>query len=998
MSVNPHDHSVIGYLAGRKVLTMPYRARQNMLILGEIGSGKSSVLRLLILQDIKAGRGFLLAENHSELSREVLSLIPPEQYDRIVYVSLSSIKKLDKTLRFNPLQIDDPHEAGMVSLTFTECLAKAFSDSWGARVETCARNGALAVIGTQSDTLGAMIRLLTDKEFSEGFVGQIQNRQARDFFTRVYWEQYPKEAGGVIFNKLNKMLTVPELDAMFNTRRSSITFEDILNRGMYVVLDFGGVTNDMTKFLGNVFLHLFYTAYLKRQRQPGGGFAPFNLYLDEVQMFSEPMIRELLNTVRKYGIKATIATQSTSAIEREFAAELPTLCRAIACFRCDATTAASLKSILPIKPERQTQLPFHHFSFWSGGTNPVKAVAKTRHMEIPDRSEEASRHSVMRLGKFVSLDKYYTQSGGGADVQLTPLEFGILNLLRTESRDMTKKEITDAMLRRYATDARHVSSALHDTLIATNGYVSQHDTVSDDGDEKFESRYTITKSAMHNLFSRSAAGRRAGGDLHLSAIFAIMEINVNNGRYCVPDLGRGAAKQADLVIYSPKPVRDRDGRKDVLFNPSEWSDDITAVEVETGPGKHWEQVYVNWQKSSALGHSVWFVVFDAATAERMHDTMKQNGVSRDKYRLTVMDRTHLTDTKSENIRSMSACEARIMEVLSGAGGTATQRFVCDSVWQFDEADVIASLQGLEGRLERSGITGRGGDADGRRVQDPSLYVVWSLPGVRPLLPDKSGDLGPEDMDVLYRGRGSVSPPADAGGGDADGGGQNDDDPVPLHTAARDGAVASGRDTDRVDTYNKAGWYEHLKAGRRPADAGDTADDGGGVANEGSGQQPAAEAATPSGSHIPHGTPDTAEESAGPVTFADATTDAADVDADGDNDGNDATTAADAAQERIPALPAPDCEDGPHDAEAAAAAVAKEDDGDGDRPQADAERLHCQRLLQMWESNRNDPSKRDEVDYIAGQIADMGYAIRMRKGGRAHLYRMGKKREDSQSRV
>ena len=59
------------------------------------------------------------------------------------------------------MEIDDPHDAGIVSLNFTECLAKAFSDSWGARVETCARNGALGVIGTQSNTLGAMLKLLT---------------------------------------------------------------------------------------------------------------------------------------------------------------------------------------------------------------------------------------------------------------------------------------------------------------------------------------------------------------------------------------------------------------------------------------------------------------------------------------------------------------------------------------------------------------------------------------------------------------------------------------------------------------------------------------------------------------------------------------------------------------------------------------------------------------------------------------------------------------------
>ena len=102
------DHSLVGYLDDGKVLSIPYKTRQNMIALGEIGSGKSSILRLQILQDIKAKRGFMLVENHSELSNEVLSMISPSEYDKIVYVNLASIKKYEKTLRFNPLENDDP--------------------------------------------------------------------------------------------------------------------------------------------------------------------------------------------------------------------------------------------------------------------------------------------------------------------------------------------------------------------------------------------------------------------------------------------------------------------------------------------------------------------------------------------------------------------------------------------------------------------------------------------------------------------------------------------------------------------------------------------------------------------------------------------------------------------------------------------------------------------------------------------------------------------------
>ena len=735
---NPHDYSVIGYLDKRKVLAVPNSSRQNLLILGELGSGKSSILRLLIYQDIIANRGFLLAENHSELSREVLSMIPPDQHHKIVYVSLSSIRQYDKTLRFNPLEIDDPQDAGMIALNFTECLAKAFADSWGARVETCARNGALAVIGTQSNTIGAMLKLLTDKEFRQTFIPEINNKQARDFFSHVYAEQYPKEAGGVIFNKLNKMLTIPEMDAMFNTKKSSVSFLDIINNDMYVVLDFGGLPNDMVMFLGNVFLHLFYTQYKKRSKNEFGKYNTFNLYLDEVQMFSPPMIRELLNTVRKYGIKATIATQSITAVGKELSEEIMTLCRAVACFRCDGTTAHHLKSILPIKPEDQQQLSFHYFSYYGAGDKPIRAVAKTKHMNIPDNSITAAKTSVMNLGAFVSLDKYYISQGGNLDVILSPLEFGILNLLRMENRDMTKQEITEKIRHRYAADPRAITNALNDTLVATNSFAAIKDIMTDDGDEKLESRYVITKAAHARIFSHAAAGRRAGGDLHLRTIFTIMDLQTNLYCYCIPDLGKGSSQKADLLIFSPKEIKPKDPKQQILqntrFHPNEWSDKVIAVEVETAPGKHWDQIYNNYIKNEKSGYFPWFVVFDERAKQGIHDTLAEHGVSATNYSILVYDKESLINADLSIVRS--DIETCVWKVIMDNRGSSMKQ-ICEVLDNFTPVDLKRAVT----HMTETGVLERGRNRKDtfdvwrisamRNISRPDIFGTEPIPGTTP---------------------------------------------------------------------------------------------------------------------------------------------------------------------------------------------------------------------------------------------------------------------------
>ena len=715
------ENSLIGYLDKRKVLSIPYKMRQNLFAVGEIGGGKSSLLRLLILQDIKAHRGFLLMENHSELSGEVLSMIPPDEYHKIVYVNLSSIKKYEKTLRFNPLENDNPHDAGLVALNFTECLAKAFADSWGARVETCSRNGALGVIGTDSDTIGAMLNLLTDKEFRETFIPQIQNRQSKDFFNNVYDKQYPREAGGVIFNKLNKMLTIPELDAMFNVKKSSIDFKDILDDSKYVIIDLGGgLPDDMVKFLGNVFMHLFYVRYKKRQKNSDGKFSPFNLYLDEVHMLSAPMVHDLLNTVRKYGIKCTIATQSISSLDKELEDKILSLCGAIACFRCDPRTAVYFKSILPISPEKQLQLSFHYFSFYSRGAKPTHAVAKTRHLEIPPRQEAAAKYSVNNLGEYVSLDKYYTASGGNADVLLTPLEFGILNLLRLENRDMTKEEITVSIKRRYAASSRQIASALLDTLLTTNNFVTKKDVTTHDGDDKFESRYIITATAIKRIFSEAAVGRRSGGDLHLSAIFFVMRIQMNLGRYCIPDLGKTSAIKPDLTIFSPKILHDRTGGD--LYNPSEWSDNITALEVEATPSKHASQIIINWEKCSKMGYSVWFMVFNEKGMQIVQNALSDAGIDKKNYALQILDPNALVDSINSALGALTEVQSVIYEILISAGGQTTQNTIIEKAYKYEQKDVINALIDLHSkkRLQKIGNTNV-------HLQNPGAKIVWSLP-------------------------------------------------------------------------------------------------------------------------------------------------------------------------------------------------------------------------------------------------------------------------------
>lgn len=256
--------------------------------------------------------------------------------------------------------------------------------------------------------------------------------------------------------------------------------------------------------------------------------------------------------------------------------------------------------------------------------------------------------------------------------------------------------------------------------MATNNFVTKKDVTSDDGDDKFESRYVITNAAIKRIFSEAAVGRRSGGDLHLSAIFFIMGIQMNLGRYCIPDLGKTSASKPDLTIFSPKIIHGDAGRD--LYNPSEWSEDIIALEVEATPGKHISQILINWEKCTKIGYSVWFIVFTEKDMQIVQKALSDTGIDKKNYALQILDKNALDDSINSTLGSLTEVQSVIYEILISAGGEATQNTIIEKAYKYDQKDVINALTDLHSkkRLVKTGNP----DAN---LQNPGAKIMWSLP-------------------------------------------------------------------------------------------------------------------------------------------------------------------------------------------------------------------------------------------------------------------------------
>ena len=569
------ETTALGYVegpAGRaELFAIPERDRQNIAVFGEVGSGKTSVMRLLIMQDIARGTGFLLIDPHRDFAREVLSLVPPSMRGRVVYVSLASMYQFGRTVCLNPLESRTGHERYIRAAGAVSSLRQYFADGWGHRLEAILRNLMRLVMSTPGQfRFLDLISVLYDEERRAEALRSCSDPSVRDFWASVY-PRFPSEAAGAVYNKFDKIIGTPPVAAMFSSPSSSVSIRECIERGRFVVVDLGSAsTADIVEFMGTLIIGMFGLENRIRFDLGEAARTPFNVYIDEVHMFSPEVVRDLLNGVRKYGMKATVATQSVAALGGGLADEVDDLFRCVAMFRCDRRTASVLARSMPLGEADLGMLGRHRFAAYSHGSLQVAGVGMTRHLEVAPRWRETARLSLEAYGRAAPAPGSFGAARGAgraaagaaaaASPRLPPLQYYMLSVLHAAGgREVAGPALAAAACAVFArTDERAATSALADSLAGHERYASGRTEYAVGSRLDATVRmYSETALAVRSLYSSAFSGRGAGGGLHRSAISSICAAMRAHHHYAVPDLGDSARTRPDIVVHSFRPAAGR---------------------------------------------------------------------------------------------------------------------------------------------------------------------------------------------------------------------------------------------------------------------------------------------------------------------------------------------------------------------------------------------------------------------------------------------------------
>ncbi|MBL8121309.1 type IV secretion system DNA-binding domain-containing protein [Candidatus Saccharibacteria bacterium] len=301
-------------------LTSSERER-HMFIVGGTGSGKTTMLKYQLVQDIRGGKGVAIIDPHGDLAEELLEHMPKEREKDLIYLNPDD---LDHPIGVNLLELPEGlegnnllREKDRVTESVVSVMRKVFSedDSGGHRIEYVLRNTVQTALTLERPTLFTIFRLLNDGKFAKDAIKNLQDEDLKAFWRNELGKagsmQKVKMAAGITA-KIGRFLFSASARAMLEQEKSAIDFDEILD-GKILICNFskGRLGEDTSMLFGITILAKLQLAALKRAEKKRTDRKPFYLYVDEFQNFATMSFTQMLSEARKYQVFLTMAEQST---------------------------------------------------------------------------------------------------------------------------------------------------------------------------------------------------------------------------------------------------------------------------------------------------------------------------------------------------------------------------------------------------------------------------------------------------------------------------------------------------------------------------------------------------------------------------------------------------------------------------------------------------------------------------------------------------------------
>ncbi|HYE22387.1 MAG TPA: type IV secretion system DNA-binding domain-containing protein [Verrucomicrobiae bacterium] len=285
--------------------------RRHMYVIGKTGMGKTTLIENMVIQDILNGEGVAFVDPHGDSVEKVLSYIPSNRINDVVYLNPSDT---DYPIAFNPLEAVDTKYKHLVASGLMGVFTKIWAGVWSPRMEYILNNTILALLDSPGNTMLGIARMLVNKTYRKRIVDNIKDPVVKSFWVDEfanYNDKFRTEAIAPIQNKVGQFLSSAIIRNIVGQTKSTIDLREIMDDRKILLLNLskGRIGEDSSALLGAMIITKLQLAAMSRVDIPEEDRKDFYLYVDEFQNFATESFANILSEARKYRLNLIVAHQ-----------------------------------------------------------------------------------------------------------------------------------------------------------------------------------------------------------------------------------------------------------------------------------------------------------------------------------------------------------------------------------------------------------------------------------------------------------------------------------------------------------------------------------------------------------------------------------------------------------------------------------------------------------------------------------------------------------------
>ena len=293
--------------------------RRHTYIIGKSGTGKTTLIANMAIDDIRKGRGVAIIDPHGDLCNTILDYIPSNRINDCCYFNPADP---EYCYPLNVLECQNESQKELIASGVLSIFKKLYGNiSWGPRLEHILRNTVLTLVNTPGSDMTHIVEILTNKNFRNQVVSKLTNPTLINFWHNEFDRmdsKFQTEAVSPILNKVGQFISSTKIRDTVAHAQSKIRIQDIMDQKKILIADLssGKLGEDNSALLGAMLITQIQLSAMNRVFQAAEDRADFYLYVDEFQNFATESFIKILSEARKFKLNLIVANQYMSQLDK----------------------------------------------------------------------------------------------------------------------------------------------------------------------------------------------------------------------------------------------------------------------------------------------------------------------------------------------------------------------------------------------------------------------------------------------------------------------------------------------------------------------------------------------------------------------------------------------------------------------------------------------------------------------------------------------------------